>query len=202
MGRDRKPPDERQGHQTTDVGPVEAPPEPTGIPAPRREWLKRTKDDWRAFWTSPARQAIVSSLDLDVVTRLYMLRDEHERAYLELRKPQRDKDGKAIRGTNSRQVIGSTGQTRPNGLFSVMSRLESEIRQLEMLFGKSIKARLNIGMVIGDGSGSETDEDEADSAAGPGTVPPDPGLYLVPSLDGNAGRVPAAEVREPGSTTG
>lgn len=199
----RKPPDERQRTNTPDAGPIEAPPEPTTIPPPRREWMARTKADWRQFWTSPARQIVVSTLDHDVVTRLFGLRDEHERAYQALRAPQRDKDGKAIRGSSSRLVIGSTGQTRPNGLYAVMARLESEIRQLEMLFGKSPKARLNLGMVIGDGAPTESDEDETDEPAnGSGTVPPDPGLYLVAPVDGSAGRVPTTEVREPGSATG
>lgn len=186
MPRAPKPKELRQNTERVDVGPVAATePEPLELPKPLKSWLTATKRSWERYWSSPARQITVMSLDLDGLERLWSLYDERERAQRELRKPQRDVDGRAIRGTDSRVVEGSEGQLRPNGLYNVISRLDTAIEHLEDRSGKSAKARLILGMVVGGDDAAREPADEGVDAAGGGdlhdadALPPDPRILYM-----------------------
>lgn len=146
----------RQNTERRDVGSVpdeieEAP----RIPPASRSWLRKTKDSWERYWSSPARFVTVESLDMDTLERLWDLYDERERAQRELRK--------------ARVVIGSTGQQRASPFYTIISRLDAEIRQLEDRVAKSMKSRLTLGMRVG--SGDRTDEPE------PSDTAPEPESY-------------------------
>lgn len=180
MPRAPKPKEMRQNTERRDIGDVpdpedpesDAPPLPAA-PRPLRSWLKATKDSWERYWRSPARFVTVESLDTDTLERLWNLYDERERAQRELRK--------------ARTVIGSTGQTRPSGFYTIIRALDAEIRQLEDRVGKHMKSRLTLGMVVG-GADRNDDGDEPGIAAperpDADETPPDPRLYV---LDGRAG---------------
>jgi hypothetical protein len=187
MPRPPKHRDLRQNTERRDIGEVPADDsidaKPVVVPTVIRAWLGVTKVSWARYWASPARQATIESLDIDTLERLWTLYDERERAQRELRKPLR-KDGKVIR-RDSRLVEGSTGQMRPSGFYTVIARLDAEIRQLEDRVAKSMKSRLILGMVVGGDGGPASDgEDEPDSGSvvdDPDSDEPtrDPRLYLV-----------------------
>lgn len=195
MPRHKKPPEWRQRTNTPDVGELEPPDDldmdlidSTAVPKPPIGLLKATRVSWDRYFRSVARQATIVSLDLDLLERLWILYDERARAQIALRRPIRDEAGKIVR-SDSRVVEGSQGQMRPNGLYQVIARLDAEIRQLEDRSGKSMKARLSLGMTAreaGDDGPSEPGEprhaagDDVEDDGGPA---PDPRLYV---MDGGA----------------
>ncbi len=168
MPRAPKPKDVRQNRERRDIGqvPEEAP--VLEIPRPPAGLLRATRRSWARYWASPARVAIVESLDLDTIERLWTLYDERARAYRELRK--------------ARVVTGSTGQERPSGFYTVITRLDAEIRQLEDRIAKHMKSRLTLGMVVGGDDRSDDDDEPSGSDDLPPEPPddhPDPRLYVV-----------------------
>jgi hypothetical protein len=183
MPRAPKPADMRQNTERVDVGDVPAGDEtPLELPKPLRTWLAVTKASWERYWSSPARHVTVASLDLDGLERLWSLYDERTRAQRAIQAPQRAINGKILRGTDHRMVEGSQGQLRPNGLYNVIARLDAEIRQLEDRAGKSAKARLILGMRVGDpdaGSGTDDEGGRPDIDEPVDDIGPDPRLYLV-----------------------
>jgi len=189
MPRAPKPKEMRQNTERRDIGAVpadEAPIEAIAVPKPPVGLLKSTRESWDRYFRSPARHVTVLSLDLDLLERLWTLYDERERARQALRKPLRDAEGKVVRGSSHRMVEGSKGQTRPNGLYNVIARLDAEIRLLEDRVPKSTKARLTLGMVVGDDPrADEPDEPRGAPADDVDDAPSqDPRLYVV---DGRAG---------------
>lgn len=146
MPRHPKPKEQRQNTERVDVGSVPAGEleESIEVPPPLRSWLAPTKRAWDRFWRSPARHVTVVSLDMDGLERLFTLYDERERAQRELRK--------------ARIVVGSQGQERQSGFYTVISKLDAEIRQLEDRFGKSARSRLVLGMRVGDAESGRADE--------------------------------------------
>lgn len=200
MPRAPKPKHLRQNTERRDIGPVPGdmePPEgsepaetsdgdiigPLLIPKPPVGLLKSTRTSWDRYFRSAARHVTVLSLDLDLLERLWTLYDERDRARSELRKPQKDAEGKIIR-RDSRMIVGSKGQMRPNGLYNVIHALDGEIRQLEDRVAKSMKSRLILGMAVGgDDRANEPDEPSnspADSVDDDGPGPgQDPRLYLM-----------------------
>jgi len=165
----------RQNTERRDIGSVPddsaAPIDAIAVPKPPVGLLPSTLDSWERYFRSVARHVTVVSLDLDLLERLWTLYDERERARQELRRPIRepstvDEAGKVVRGAlirrDSRMIEGSKGQMRPNGLYNVIARLDAEIRQLEDRLPKSVKARLILGMVVGDDDRS----DKPDAASG------------------------------------
>ena len=93
-----------------------------------REW-------WAAFWTSDLMAVVGADTDIPAVRRLATLMDLRERA---LRSAQEDL-----------MLEGSTGQWVENPMAKAMSRYDVEIRNLEDRFGLTPRARLNLGVQLG-----------------------------------------------------
>jgi P27 family predicted phage terminase small subunit len=153
----------RANRERVDVGllsvnlPIAAgPPAPAGV-------LKATRDAWAAFWRSPLARIVHPDTDGTALARLFTLYDERDRAYRVVKK--------------RRLVEGSQGQPRANPLFAVMQTLDGEIRQLEDRFGMSPRARLVLGVTLGDEP--TLDDLNADLADDDEDDPPDPRLFLV-----------------------
>jgi P27 family predicted phage terminase small subunit len=143
MPRHPRPAALRANTERRDVGlvPIEgrrpvAPPPPPGL-------LVASKATWARFWSSPLAQIVVPDTDLSALTRLWSLYDERTRMY------------RAI--TRERVVRGSKGQPRANPLYAQMSALDSAIERLEDRFGLSPRARLTLGVILGDAARSLAD---------------------------------------------
>ena len=105
------------------------------IPKLSGRYLKNTKLWWEAFWTSDLASAIDEKSDQSIIYRLATLMDERERIYKQAKK--------------DRLVVGSQGQVVINPLYSAMLKLDAEIRQLEDRIGMNPKARVSLGISIG-----------------------------------------------------
>ena len=105
------------------------------IPKLKGRYLKITKLWWEDFWTSDLASAIDTKSDQSAVYRLATLIDERERIYKQAKK--------------DRLVVGSQGQVVLNPLYSAMLKLDAEIRQLEDRIGMNPKARVSLGISIG-----------------------------------------------------
>ena len=105
------------------------------IPQLRGRYLKNTKLWWEDFWNSDLATAIDTKSDQSAVYRLATLIDERERIYKQAKK--------------DRLVVGSQGQVVLNPLYSAMLKLDAEIRQLEDRIGMNPKARVSLGISIG-----------------------------------------------------
>ena len=97
--------------------------------------LAEIRDWWQAFWTSDLVAVVGADTDIPAVRRLATLMDLRERA---LRAAQEEM-----------MVVGSTGQWVENPLAKAMSRYDVEIRNLEDRFGLTPRARLNLGVQLG-----------------------------------------------------
>ena len=105
------------------------------IPKLKGRYLKITKLWWEDFWNSDLATAIDTKSDQSAVYRLATLIDERERIYKQAKK--------------DRLVVGSQGQVVLNPLYSAMLKLDAEIRQLEDRMGMNAKARVSLGISIG-----------------------------------------------------
>ena len=105
------------------------------IPQFRGRYLKNTKLWWDAFWSSDLATAIDTKSDQSAVYRLATLIDERERIYKTAKK--------------DRLVTGSKGQVVLNPLYSALLKIDAEIRQLEDRLGMNPKARVSLGIQIG-----------------------------------------------------
>ena len=105
------------------------------IPKLKGRYLKITKLWWEDFWNSDLASAIDTKSDQSAVYRLATLIDERERIYKQAKK--------------DRLVVGSQGQVVLNPLYSAMLKLDAEIRQLEDRMGMNAKARVSLGISIG-----------------------------------------------------
>ena len=105
------------------------------IPQLKGRYLKNTKLWWEDFWNSDLASAIDTKSDQSAVYRLATLIDERERIYKQAKK--------------DRLVVGSQGQVVLNPLYSAMLKLDAEIRQLEDRMGMNAKARVSLGISIG-----------------------------------------------------
>jgi P27 family predicted phage terminase small subunit len=109
-------------------GTLDIPKPPTGLDKPTREF-------WDSFWRSDLALATHAETDLPAFRRLATL-------YTEL--------GKLTRGVSKNPYIeGSRGQVVANPMWSIRSGLLSEVRQLEDRFGCNPRARLNLGLQLG-----------------------------------------------------
>ena len=97
--------------------------------------LKNTKIWWNNFWTSDLSSAIDIKSDLPVIQRLASLMDERERIFKQAKK--------------DRLVVGSQGQVVLNPLYNALLKLDAEIRNLEDRIGLNPKARVSLGIQIG-----------------------------------------------------
>lgn len=167
MPRHRKPGPLRANRETQDVGLVvigdriaEAPPPPDA------RLLAVTRDAWIDFWSSPLARLVSTKTDLMALRRLFLWYDEQERALRAYRR--------------RRLVTGSTGQMVLNPVLKAIA--PGDVLALEDRFGLNPRARLALGVILGDAQRSladinaelDSDEDE----------PPDPRLA---AMDGPAG---------------
>lgn len=90
---------------------------------------------WERLWTSPLA-ATFSESDVPALGRLFELRDERTRTWRVARR--------------QRLVAGSKGQVRPNPLFGMVASFDAEIRNLEDRFGLTPRARLTLGIQLGE----------------------------------------------------
>jgi len=105
------------------------------IPELTGRTLKSTKIWWNSFWQSDLSTAIDIKTDLPVIERLASLMDERERVFRQAKK--------------DRLVVGSQGQVVLNPLYKALLSLDAEIRQLEDRIGLNPKARVSLGIQIG-----------------------------------------------------
>ena len=105
------------------------------IPKLTGRFLKNTKIWWNDFWQSDLSSAIDVKSDLPVVLRLASLMDERERIFKQAKK--------------DRLVVGSQGQVVLNPLYSALLKIDAEIRNLEDRIGLNPKARVSLGISIG-----------------------------------------------------
>jgi P27 family predicted phage terminase small subunit len=87
---------------------------------------------------------MLSAADLPALRRLFLLRDERERAHRKL-KSERD------------TVRGSKGQPVAHPLVARVGALDVEIRHLETLFGLTPAARARLGLALGEAEKSRLD---------------------------------------------
>ena len=113
------------------------------IPKLKGRYLKITKEWWEDFWNSDLASAVDTKSDQSSVYRLATLIDERERVYKQAKK--------------ERLVVGSQGQVVLNPLYSAMLKLDAEIRQLEDRIGMNPKARVLLGISIGQAKKSLSD---------------------------------------------
>ena len=113
------------------------------IPKLKGRYLKITKIWWEDFWNSDLASAVDTKSDQSAVYRLATLIDERERVYKQAKK--------------ERLVVGSQGQVVLNPLYSAMLKLDAEIRQLEDRIGMNPKARVSLGISIGQAKKSLSD---------------------------------------------
>lgn len=104
-------------------------------PEPPGGLLAATRASWRALWASPLASTFVES-DLPALGRLFDLIDERARVVRVARR--------------SRLVPGSKAQPVTNPLIGYISTLDTEIRNLEDRFGLTPKARLALGIQLGE----------------------------------------------------
>ncbi len=156
MPRLPKPSPLRQNRERRDVGLVALDGGLALAPEPTPGWLAVTKADWTALWTSPLVSALLPITDEATVRRLYGLRDERERMMRGIRR--------------ARIVLGSRGQPRANPLYAQVASFDAEIRQLEDRVGLSPRARLQLGISLGEAVRSLADiadaiDGDSDAAA-------------------------------------
>ena len=106
-------------------------------------YLKNTKEWWNNFWDSDLATAIDIKSDLPVLERLASLMDERERIFKQAKK--------------DRLVVGSQGQVVLNPLYSALLKIDAEIRNLEDRIGLNPKARVSLGIQIGQAKKSLAD---------------------------------------------
>ncbi len=108
---------------------------PRMAPEPPAGLLDASLKSWERLWSSPLASTFVDS-DVPALARLFELRDERARA------------SKASR--RARLVAGSKGQPRLSPLISYIAQLDAEIRHLEDRFGLTPRARLSLGIQLGE----------------------------------------------------
>jgi P27 family predicted phage terminase small subunit len=112
-------------------------------PAPPAGLLKATKGQWVAFWSSPVAKLVDTDSDLPALGRLFELVDECARYRTSIRQ--------------TPFIEGSMGQQVRNPLVKDLQSAQAELRQLEDRFGLSPRARLSLGVVLGEAKRSLAD---------------------------------------------
>jgi hypothetical protein len=135
-----KPAERRQRRNRRDLGlvttiPTAAPPPPTGL-------LRASRAAWEALWASPLASTFLGS-DLPALGRLFELRDERVRAFHAARR--------------ARVVLGSKDQPVLSPLLGYVASLDAETRALEDRFGLTPRARLQLGVTLGEAHRSLAD---------------------------------------------
>jgi P27 family predicted phage terminase small subunit len=122
------------------VVPINA--RPQDVPAAPSGLLVASVVAWERLWASPLASTFTET-DAEALARLFELRDERGRMWRAARK--------------ARLVEGSQGQPRINPLFTTIAAMDAEIRQLEDRFGLSPRARLALGIQLGEARRSLAD---------------------------------------------
>ena len=104
-------------------------------PAPPTGLLQASQAAWVRLWASPLASTFTES-DVPALERLFQLRDERARAFRAARR--------------QRLVAGSTGQPRLSPLVTYVATLDAETRHLEDRFGLTPRARLTLGIQLGE----------------------------------------------------
>lgn len=112
------------------------------IPKPPSGLLKKSKERWLVFWSSPVSKMVDLDSDMPALERLFFLYDERLRASRGFRR--------------QRMVEGSQGQSVVNPLAKLLKDFDAEIRQLEDRFGLTPMARMRLGFTFGEAAGSLT----------------------------------------------
>lgn len=111
---------------------------------------------WAEYWGSDIAQLADVATDRSAIERLFTLYDERERAYRAYRR--------------ERFVTGSQGQIVAHPAVRLVNRFDKEIRQLEIQFGLTPRARLQLGITFGKTMGdlnralAEEDDGDGDEA--------------------------------------
>lgn len=136
-GRPRKPPEQRIRKSTRGLGLVAAPePDAVIVPDPPTGLLKKSKEIWRDYFTSPVSQAVELSSDRPRLERWILLVDEWHRTLRAMRK-------------RGRWELGSQGQPVLSPLAGYLMQLEGQIKAAETELGMTPRARLSLGIAIG-----------------------------------------------------
>ena len=114
--------------------PRAVPDAPHAAPAPPKGLLRSIRADWFELWGLP-QAAMFTAADLPALRRLFLLRDERERARRKL-----------INGAAT--VTGSKGQPVAHPLTARLAGLDVEIRHLEVQFGLTPAARARLGLAL------------------------------------------------------
>lgn len=143
----KKRPDNRQGRGTTDLAtsapPAKAPPPPhVHHSGKSRPMLKMHRDSWAEFWATELA-SLVQPGDHRALTRLWQLYDLRERM-------QRAALAQPF-------ATGSTGQIVTHPALKEMASLDGRIQALEDRFGLTPKARLQLGVTLGNAAKSLDD---------------------------------------------
>lgn len=99
-----------------------------------------TRERWRRYWASPISQ-LVEVTDSPALERMFRLYDERDRAGRTLRR-----QGPLVRGSQGQPVL--------NPVARYVAQCDAEIRSLEDRFGLSARARLQLGITVGDSTPS------------------------------------------------
>jgi hypothetical protein len=133
-GRIPKPAGKAVGHRDHTVLAL-TPPRSTAVPPAPAGLQKATVRRWEGFWRSPVAAAADRVTDLPVIERLFVHYDELDRV------------GRAFR--KQRVIAGRCGETM-SPLFRYYTWLASEIRSCEDRLGLSPRARLSLGVALGE----------------------------------------------------
>lgn len=115
-----------------------------GRPEPPSYLLAVTKRRWEAYWASPVAKLVDEVSDLPALERLFWLYDDLERSRRSVR-------------AQGHMIEGSKGQAVMNPLLRHMQTQAAEVRQLEDRFGLSPRARLSLGVTLGQAAQSLAD---------------------------------------------
>ena len=120
------------------------------IPSPPARLLKVMRETWYAYWRSDLAK-LWTETDEAAVVRLFKCYDERERVYRALR-------------NGGRFALGSKRQPVMSPLVAYINQLDGTILNLEDRLGLNPKARLALGVQLGDAHRS-LDELNAESGA-------------------------------------
>lgn len=133
---------------------------PTPPPPPPKGLLPDVRAEWLEFWASPVSAALELS-DRAVLRRLFLLRDEYERTWRDVRRmvtskipAKLDREGMVVdEGQDivhtGRLALGSQGQLVLSGDSRFLLQLAGEIRQLEDRLAVSLRARTGLTIAFG-----------------------------------------------------
>jgi P27 family predicted phage terminase small subunit len=150
-----KDPERRQRRNTAKDLAVVGPGAESDVPAAPAGLLKRTRDRWAAYWAAPVANLVDPVSDLPALERLFILYDDLDRSQASVRK-------------QGHMVTGSQGQAVLNPLLRHIQATQAEVRQLEDRFGLSPRARLSLGVTLGEAAKSLADLNAEFTAGGDG----------------------------------